>query len=597
MIAPDFFINLVEIIVAATIMSIVLRKLKQPNLFAYIIAGIVLGPLIIGSIDFSSLNLPFSLGIKEITPEIRLLSDLGAAFLLFTIGIETSVGKLLQTGKTLLFGAVLQVIGVIGITILLTNFTGLLSINAALFVGVILAFSSTMIVIKLLADSKETNTLTGRIIIAILLIQDFLVIFLVPLLQNFSQITNPYFFIPIMLKSAALVAIALLANKFLFPRLFNIASKENELFFLSSLSTALIFISLSYVFEVPISVGAFIGGLALSNLPYNTAIFSKIRALRDFFLTMFFVSLGAELSFQFGSLPIELMLIITLILFVLKPAIFFIVSLFSGYGSRIGLETGITLAQASEFGFIIAALGASSSIITSDLFSFLVTIVAFSMIITPHLMNYSPRISNFLTSKLNQWLKLSNVKLFNKQIEELRNIPSKKKLEGHIVIIGGGLIGRKLAKKLKLDHKVLLVDSDPEVVVQGKNDDMPFVYGTADDEELMEQLDLDDAKLIVITMLNHKEAINFVSVIKKSYPKTCIFAIATHFYDAMDFYKRGVDYASIINIFGSDDLYKKIRVFKGKEKVFYNSNAKEAHLKYVEEESLEELKYKKKLII
>ncbi|MFA6065103.1 MAG: cation:proton antiporter, partial [archaeon] len=597
MIAPEFFFSLVEIILAATLVSAVLRKLKQPNLFAYIIAGILLGPLVIGTLDLTWLNLPFSLGIKEITPEIRLLSDLGAAFLLFSIGIETSVGILLKTGKPLILGTILQVIGVIGVTILLTSFTGLIPIETAIFVGAILAFSSTMIVIKLLADSKETNTLNGRIIISMLLIQDFLVILLVPLLQNFSQITTPSFFLGIFLKIGSLLLIALIANKIIFPRLFKIAAKENELFFLSSISTALLFIGVSFLLEIPISVGAFIGGLALSNLPYNTAIFSKIRALRDFFLTIFFVSLGAELSFQFGTLPWILIAIILLILFILKPLIFFVVGLFSGYGSRLSLETGFTLTQASEFGFILATLGLSAKIISPDLFAFLITIIAFSMIMTPHLMNYSPRVSNHITLLLNKMFKISEIKLFNKKIEELRNIPQKEKLRNHLIIVGGGLMGRTLAKKLKITNKVLIVDADPEVVSQGKEDKLPFIYGTSEDEELLEQLDLEDTKLVIISMLNHKEGINFVKAIKKVEPKTTIFAASSHYYDSMDYYANGVDYVSIVNILGIEDLLHKINGFKSKENIFINTNAKKAHLAYTEEQAKEEQKYKKRLIV
>jgi len=596
MVAYEFFFSLVEILVAAVLVSLVLRKLRQPNLFAYIIAGILLGPLFIGNFDFTSLGLPFQLGIKAITPEIQMLSDLGVAFLLFSIGIETSVKKLLQTGKPLLIGAVLQVIGVIGVTILLTNITGLLSFESALFIGSIIAFSSTMIVVKLLADSKQTNTLTGRITISILLIQDFLIILLVPLLQDFSEILNPIFFAPILGKIILLVLIALLANKFLFPRLFNIASKENELFFLSSISTALIFISVSFLLDIPISVGAFIGGLALSNLPYNTAIFSKIRALRDFFLTIFFVSLGAGLSFQFGALPLVLMIIIVLLIFILKPLVFFAVGILSGYGSRLSLETGITLSQASEFGFVIAAMGLSAGILSNDLFSFIVTIVAFSMIITPHLMNLSPRAANFATTILNKWFNLSKIEFLNRRIDMLRKLPENKKLEGHIIVIGAGIIGRRLARKLKITKKVLLVDADPEVVKQGQEDGLPFVYGTADDEELLEHLYLNNAKLIVITVPLHKEAVNFVRAVKKISPKSTMFCIASHFYDAKDFYENKVDYVSMTNINGLNDIYKRITEFNGKERVFINPKAKQAHLKYIKEEAEEEERYKKKLM-
>jgi monovalent cation:H+ antiporter-2, CPA2 family len=596
MIGETLFISLAEIIIFATIASIILRKLNQPNLFSYIIAGIIIGPLVLGSMDLSWLNLPFTIGIKEITPEIRLLSELGAAFLLFSIGIETSVKRLLGMGKPLLIGTLLQVIGVIGVTVLFTNITGLLSFEASLFVGTIIAFSSTMVVIKLLADSKETNTLNGRIIISILLIQDILVILFVPLLQNFSQITNPYFFAPIVGKSLLLVLIAFFSNKFIFPRLFNIASKENEVFFLSSISTAFIFIGVSFALDIPISVGAFIGGLALNNLPYNTAIFSKIRALRDFFLTIFFVSLGAELNFSFASLDTQLMFTIIILIFIFKPLVFFVVSLLSGYGSRLGLEVGLSLAQVSEFGFVIAGLALTAKIFSLDLFSFIVAISALSMILTPHIMNYAPILANFVSLNLNKLFKINEIKLFNKRIEDLRKMPSKVKMKNHIVIIGGGLIGRKLARKLKVNHKVIIVDSDPEVVTEGKNEELPFVYGTSEDAELLEELDLSEAKLIIITMTVHKEAISFVNAIKKISNNTCMFAASAHFYDSLDFYDKGVDFVSMPVLMGIDELYKKIDSFRSKDKIFISEKAKSFALEYVKDQANLELKFKKKLI-
>ncbi len=603
MVAMGLFVQMAEIIVAATIISLVLRKLKQPNLFAYIIAGIVIGPFVLGAFDLSFLNLPFALGIKEITPEIHLLSELGAAFLLFSIGIETSVKRLLQMGKPLLAGTFMQVVGVILVTVILTNFTGMLPLETSLFLGTIIAFSSTMIVIKLLADKKETNTLNGRVTISILLIQDFLVIIFVPLLQNVSKIGDPTFFAPIVAQTVALLAIALLANKFLFPKLFSIAAKDNELFFLSSISTAFLFIGVSYILGIPISIGAFIGGLALSSLPYNTAVFSKVRALRDFFLTIFFVSLGATLTFAFGSLPILLMITIILLIFVFKPLVFYAVSLLSGYGSRLALEVGMTLAQVSEFGFVIVALGAAAtlangeSIISQSLASFIIAISAISMMVTPHLMNYSPKMANIVSLKMNKWFKVDQNKRLNKRIDDLRKMPSKEKLQNHIIVIGGGLLGRRLARKLKINSKVIIVDADPEVVLQGQHDKLDFVYGTSEDVELLEKLDFEDAKLVLIAMTAHKEACNFVMALKRMSPKTKIFAISNHFYNAVELYAKGVEYVSIPPISGTQEIYNLIDNFGKTRKVFISQKAKEAHINYIKSQAEEELKYRKRLMV
>lgn len=596
MIGESFFISLAQIIIFATITSLILRKLNQPNLFSYIISGMLIGPLFLGSMDLSWLNLPFELGINALTPQIQLLSDLGAAFLLFSIGIETSVSRLFKMGKTLIIGAAIQVISVILVVLLILFGTNLVSFETALFIGAILSVSSTLVVIKLLADSKQVNTIVGRATISFSLIQDFLVILFIPILQNFSQITNISFFVPLFFKLIALIIIAYLSNKFVFPSLFNAASKENELFFLSSISTALIFISLSLFFDLPITIGAFIGGLALSNLPYNTAVFSKIRALRDFFLTIFFVSIGVGLNFSFTSINPLLILIIILIIFIVKPVIIFLIALFSGYGSRIGTEIGLNLIPVSEFGFIIAALALNSKIFSPELFSFIITITALSIILTPYLMGAAPFVSNELTKKLNLALNLNKNKIFNRMLSDVRKIPEKSKLNNHIIIIGGGLIGRKLARKLKLNNKILIVDSDPEVVVSGKKEGLPFVYGTSEDAELLDELDLDDSKLVVITMASHKEGINFVNAIKRVYKNTCIFASSAHYYDSLNYYQNGVDFVSMPLLGGIDELYKKIDSFKSREKIFLSEKTKESTIKYIKEQSIEELKFKKKLI-
>lgn len=595
MIGESFFISLAQVIIFATIASLVLRKLNQPNLFSYIVAGVLIGPLVLGSMDLTWLNLPFELGIKEITPELQLLSDLGCAFLLFSIGIETSIFRLFKMGKTLMLGAVVQVIAVVLVTILLLNSTGLLSFESALFIGAILSVSSTLVVIKLLADSKQVNTLMGRVTISFSLIQDFLVIMFVPILQNFSQINN-LDLIPIFAKIIALGAIAFFSNRFIFPRLFNAASKENETFFLSSISTAFIFIGLSFLFDLPITIGAFIGGLALNNLPYNTAVFSKIRALRDFFLTIFFVSIGAGLNFSFSSISLPLMFSIIFIIFILKPLIIFLIVLVSGYGSRIGVESGLNLAPVSEFGFVIAGLALTSNVFTSELFSFIVATTAISIILTPYIMSIAPIAANFVTLSLNKLVKINKIIVFNRMVSDVRKIPDKEKLKNHIIIIGGGLVGRKLARRLKMTNKVLLVDSDPEIVIEGKKEGLPFVYGTNEDEELIEALDLTDAKLVVITMTSHKEAMNFVSTIKKISKNTCIFAASAHYYDSLDFYNNGVDFVSMPVMNGFDELYKKIDSFKSREKIFLNENAKNSNLEYVKDQANLELKFKKKLM-
>ena len=592
------FTHIAEIIIIATIVSAVLKKLKQPALFAYIIAGVILGPLVLGSVDWQSLGIPFEFGIKEITGEVKLLSLLGTSLLLFSIGVETSVHRLLNVGKPVILGTILQVVLVVVFTFLLTVPTNLLSFEQALFVGAILAFSSTMIVVKLLSDANELNTLQGRVMISILLLQDFLVVFFVPLLANINALADLSILLSILGGSLFLILVALVFNRYIFPRLFRVALEEQELFLLSSIATAFVFIGLSVLLKIPEPIGAFIGGLALSTLPYNLEIFSKIRALRDFFLTIFFVSLGIQLGFGFSTINFWLVLALVLLVFIIKPLIFFAISLLLGYGSKMGVKLGLGLASISEFGFEITAIATGTlmfsgqMVFSRELASLLITVIAVSMITTPYLMSSSSRVAQIIYSYVKKMPKSLRKDFFNRKLEALQRIPSKKELNNHIIIIGGGTVGRGLAKALIRTNQVLVIDRDPEVVAQGQRDSLPYVYGSAENEALWDKLDLGDAKLVVITILDHREAIALVKQLKYFCRGVKIFAIAHYFSDSLDYYNNGVDFVAMPSIIGSNIFLENISKFIDTGKLYHIQNFKDEYLTYLREQSIEEKKYR-----
>jgi CPA2 family monovalent cation:H+ antiporter-2 len=596
--AVILFTHIAEIIIIATIVSALLKKFKQPTLFAYILAGILLGPLVLGSIDLSGFGIPFEIGIKEVSTEISLLSILGTSLLLFSIGIETSVQRLLQIGKPVFFGTILQVLLVIAATFILTVPTGLLPFEAALFVGTIIAFSSTMIVVKILSDSGELNSLNGRLMISILLLQDFLVVFFVPLLGNIANLGDLMFLLSIIGKSLFLILVAFFLNKFVFPRLFKVASEEQELFLLASIATAFVFIGLSVLLKIPEPIGAFIGGLALSTLPYNFEIFSRIRAIRDFFLTIFFVALGIQLSFGFASINPLLIAAIALLVFVIKPIVFFAIALLLGYGSKVGVKLALGLASISEFGFaitsiaIVATASSAGAVFSAELASLIITVIALSMLMTPYLMASSSKVAQFLYESTRRLPKHFRRDFFNRSLEKLEQFPSKRKLKDHIIIAGGGTVGRGLAKALLKNNQVIIVDHDPEVVAQGQADGLPYVYGSSESDLLWDRLDLTDAKLIVITILNHRESIRLVKQAKAFSPSVPVFAVAHYFAESLDFYKHQVDFVAMPSIMGSNIFLENISKFIEKGKISYVQNFKTEYMDYLEEQAKEELKYR-----
>ena len=182
-------IDLGLIIVAATMFGYIARLLKQPSLLAYIIAGIVIGPIGLGALGYSFQGLP--IGISNMQ-DIRILSELGIAFLLFSIGVELDIRKFFSIGKLVAIGATIQVVMTIALVMLFSLlFPSIISFQQSVFLGVILAFSSTMVVIKLLGDNYQINTLHGRLLIGFLLVQDFLVILAIPLLQDIGNLFSP----------------------------------------------------------------------------------------------------------------------------------------------------------------------------------------------------------------------------------------------------------------------------------------------------------------------------------------------------------------------------------------------------------------------
>ena len=585
------------IVIAATIMGGILRFFKQPSLLAYIVAGLAIGPLALGSMDFTGMGLPVTtLGIPAVTPEILLLSELGVAFLLFSVGVETSLKKLMAVGKPIFIGAVIEVLAIIGLTLITTQI-GMFTFEQAVFIGTIIAFSSTMIVIKLLADTHKIDTLVGRLMISILLVQDLLVLLFLPVLANITLFSSPLALIPILGNSVLLILIAWSMNRIVFQPLFKRAAGEQEILFLTSISTAFLFIGISILLDIPIAIGAFIGGLTM-NTPYNLEILQKIRGLRDFFVTIFFVTLGLQLSFSFGSIPLTTMIFVFAAIFLLKPLVLFLITMFAGYGSKISVQVGLGLAQVSEFGFILAGIGLitpgfdGNPVFSGELFSFLITVIAVSMIITPYITTSSSRIAKWFYETADKIPKKLKSKYFTRKIDALEKLPSKRKLKEHIIVIGGGTVGGGLAKALHPSNQVIVIDHDPEVVEVGVKDGLNYSYGAPDNPMLWDKIDLEDAKLLIISIPKHKDALEMIKESRKLNHDITIFATARYFYETLDFYKAGVDFVSMPYVIGSNLFLENITKFLQTGKIHYIQNFKTEYMRYLEDKVEEERRYK-----
>jgi monovalent cation:H+ antiporter-2, CPA2 family len=214
------------------------------------------------------------------------------------------------------------------------------------------------------------------------------------------------------------------------------------------------------------------------------------------------------------------------------------------------------------------------------------------MIITPYLTTSSSFIAQKIYDRVEKLPKYFRKKYFTRKLSELQKIPSKKALKEHIIIVGGGTVGRGLAKALHTNHQVIVIDHDPDVVRQGNKDGLPYVYGTSEHDGVWEKVDLKDAKLLVITMLDHGEALKAINQVKKLCPKIRVFATAHYFSETLNFYKKGVDFVAMPSIIGANMFLKNISQYLENGKLFYIQNYRDEYLHYLENQAEEEKKYK-----
>ena len=560
------------VIVFGTLMGCIAKLLKQPMLIAYIAAGIIISPI----------------GLALITSpvEIAILAELGVAFLLFTIGIQSNFGQLFKLKNAIIVGSLTQVIATTGITLILMQLVGLGFVES-LYLGLILAFSSTAIVVKQLSNMNLISTLHGRLIVGFALVQDTLAVLLLPILAaqqtmfSFSLVGN------LLLSFIILASLALLLNRIILPKVLKRFEKTKELFYLILLSCCFAFIYLSNLLNFSIVVGAFIGGLTLSALPYSREASSRIAGLRDFFATIFFVSLGMQASLSFFGLPIAILIILFLVVYFLNPIIYFLISLASGLKSKSALFVGLALGQASEFSFILASQGFRLGQISSSLFSASILVITVSMASTPYFMEHNNSIYSFLNKLKKRFFPTLCETRFGKKEGKLKYL-SKKPLKKHIIIMGADVLGQQLVSTLEETHNLIVVDHDSNVVQKLINKKLPIIYGEADDRETWQKIGLAKAKILLLTIPDTNKAAKVIRNAKKTNPKIVAIAKAGNFKDALDLYKSDADYVVLPEVIGANTLLKHLTHFIDTGQKHRISNLQNEFITYLKEKTREE---------
>jgi Kef-type K+ transport system membrane component KefB len=555
------FIQLAIILFMAFIMSYTLQKFKQPIIIGYIITG-VLTALIL---EFGFIKLDES---KEI---IDVFSHFGIAFLLFIVGLHLNPKKIREVGNLSLLVGLAQIALTFAFSFLVSFKLLGFDIITSSYIGIALSFSSIIIITKLLSDRKQLDSLYGKISIGILIIQDFVAVFVLMFISSFSEnISFSSFALSGLISGSLLILVLFLMGFSILPKLIKSTSHSQELLFLFSITWCFVISALFGFIGFSIEIGALIAGMVLSISPYSTEISSKIRPLRDFFLIIFFVILGLNIQIMnIGSIIVNA-LILSSIALIFKPLILIIFMAISGYTKRNNFLVGTTFGQVSEFSFHILVVGVAMNHIAPEILS----TITLTGIITISLSTYMIIYSNSLYNRFSKAL----------SIFERKNIKRKRKIgrKYHALLFGYNRIGFSILRSLKkIKKSYLVVDFNPDIISDLQKFRIPCVYGDSFDTELLEELPIDQINLAISTIPDFETNFLLVDHIRKINPNAVIIMRAHHIKDALNLYEKGADYVLTPHFLGGEYIAKMIKEDKTIEDNY--KKEKQKHIKTLKE--------------
>lgn len=533
--------DLAIVILIAAGLGIIARQLKQPVILAYIFAGVIIGV-------FSF----FHLDDKEL---FKTFSELGIMFLLFLVGLEINYSSLRLVGKISLLTGIGQIIFTSIIGFLIALFFDFNYIQAA-YIAVALTFSSTIIIVKLLSEKKDMNSLYGKISIGFLLVQDvaaiLILIFLAGIGGEKIVLSGTIFTI---LKGIVLFSSMLYLGRKILPMIFDKIAGSQELLFLTSLAWCFGIATLTIKLGFSIEIGGFLAGLALANSSENFQISARIKSLRDFFILIFFVILGSSLIFSnLSGIAVQ---IIAFSLFVLigNPLIVLIIMGIMGYRKRTSFMCGLTVAQISEFSLILAALGLKLGHLNVKIVSLITAVGIITITLSTYMIVYADRIFKRLSGFLSLFER--------KRIKEDGSLL--KQFKKPVILIGFHRLGQSIAFHLPKED-LLIVDFDPEIISQLKKHGFDYIFGDIGDAEIFERANFNDARLIISTSPDFEDNLTLLSEVNslENRDKMKVIIRAQDEKEAEILYNppagRGVDYALLPHFTSGQYLGKSIAV-------------------------------------
>ena len=556
MTAPTDLLSSIGICVgAAALLALVSWRLRQPLILAYLVTGVIIGPSQVG------------LNLVRDQNSIQTVAEIGLILLLFIIGLEIDLKKLASAGAPVLLTGALQVPICIALGWGFFFLIGVRNSNgsfALLYLAACMSLSSTLVVVKLLYDKFELDTLPGRITLGVLVIQDIWAIGMIAVQPN---LLNPDL-LPLafsLWKGALLVVGGLALSKYVLPHLFRAVAKAPELVLVTALAWCFFLSGAASYIGLSREMGALIAGVSLSTFPYNLDVMAKAVSIRDFFVTLFFVALGMQIPVPTAQV-VEVALAASA--FVILSRLSVVPILYAlRLGHRASLIPAVNLAQVSEFSIVIASLGLARHQIAPDVLTIVIITFAITSVVSTYMINSS----HFIQRAMSRGLKLVGVKDLDAGTSVQERSPGRVEtivflgffrdassilhefernaepghVEGFAITLGVGIAAALVGAKEFLD-KILVIDFNPSVMRELRVRGISCIYGDVAHADTLRHAGIEGAELVVSSItddiLRGTNNLRLLKNIRANCPTAKVMLTTEHIPQALAFYQAGADF-------------------------------------------------------
>lgn len=515
------FLHLTIIVCVVTLLALILRMLRQPAIISYILAGVLVSP--------------YGFNLVQSGGSLEMFSQMGVSFLLFMVGLNLNPRIAKEMGRVSVITGVGQVLITTLAGFAIGRWFGFPSLTAV-YVAIAFTFSSTIIVMKILSDKGELETLHGRLSTGFLIVQDIIAMVILLVVSSVASDGGSWELIAahLALRSVVFVAALLGVGIYLMPRLLRLVAESQELLLLFSIAWCFAIAAMCHALGLSMEIGALAAGIVLSLSPYRFEISAKLKPLRDFFIVLFFVLIGSRLTFTDLHALVLPIAVFSLFILVGNPLIMLVIMGMMRYTKRTSFRAGLTLAQVSEFSFILVALGVQLGHLDPSILSLVTFVGLITIACSTYFMTHADALYKLLERPLS---------LFERHGRKADEHHYAKHEAYDILLLGYQRVGLNVLESLKkTGKKFLVVDYNPNTIVELAASGVDCRYGDLSDTDFLDELNIAGAKMIVSTIRDFDTSTLIVRKVRACNPHAVVIVLSQQIDEALHLYEIGASY-------------------------------------------------------